>query len=60
LEWIDTALKTLARDWEALGITALALPMIGCGKGELKWDAVRPLVYKHLDPISLEVSIFLK
>lgn len=60
LEWIDTALESLARDWEALGITELAMPMIGCGKGELKWDAVRLKIWEHLDPIPLKVSIFLK
>lgn len=59
-EWIELALKTLAQDWERLGITSLAIPQIGCGKGELEWDAVRPLIYRYLDPLALEVSILIK
>lgn len=60
LIWIDKALEILAADWEELGITSLGIPMIGCGKGELVWNDVRPLIWQHLDPIDLEVSIFLK
>lgn len=60
IEWIEHALERLANDWEQLGIKSLAVPQLGCGKGELKWDAVRPLVYQYLDPIALEVSILIK
>lgn len=60
LDWIELALQSLAQDWATLGIHSLALPMIGCGKGELEWDAVRPLIYRHLDQLPLEVSILIK
>lgn len=60
LIWIEKALEILAEDWEELGITSLGIPKIGCGKGELEWDAVRPLIHQYLGDIELPVSIFLK
>jgi O-acetyl-ADP-ribose deacetylase (regulator of RNase III) len=59
LEWIDEALATLARDYKELGIRSLALPRIGCGKGQLEWAAdVRPLVYKHLADLPIPITVF--
>lgn len=58
--WIDKSLQTLARDWEELGITSLAMPPIGCGLGKLDYQKdVRGLIHLHLGPLDLEVSIFL-
>ena len=58
LEWIDEALKRVAKDFSKHGITSLGIPAIGCGKGQLEWEAVRPLILKHLEPIELQVGIF--
>ena len=61
IELIERGLKILAGGYCAKhGITKLALPTLGCGLGKLKWEAVRPLIYKHLDPLDLEVGIFLR
>lgn len=57
LEWIDQALETIARDWQACGLESLSMPAIGCGRGELKWALVRELIYRWLDPIPLHVVI---
>lgn len=57
---IDTNLQTLANGYQRLGIKSLALPLIGCGLGNLDWkNQVRPLVFQHLDKIPLPVSIIL-
>ena len=58
LEWIDEGLKVLARDFSLYGITSLAVPALGCGLGQLKWEDVRPLILHHLEPIDLPVGIF--
>lgn len=58
VQWIDANLKQLSEDYQELNITSIAIPMLGCGLGGLKWKTeVRPLVYKHLEhlPITIEV-----
>lgn len=61
LTLIENGLKLLAGDYSAKhGITKLALPALGCGLGGLDWRTVRELIYKHLDPLDLEVGIFLR
>lgn len=59
LIWIDDGLRKLAQNWEAMGITSLALPMLGCGEGGLNWTDVYPLIVEWLDPIELRVRIYL-
>lgn len=58
IEWIDKGLERIVKDYERLGITSLAVPPLGCGKGNLKWEDVRPLIYHHLDPIDIKVGVF--
>jgi O-acetyl-ADP-ribose deacetylase (regulator of RNase III) len=59
LVWIDNGLRKLAEHWQDMGITSLALPMIGCGEGGLNWLDVYPLILEWLDPIELPVRIYL-
>lgn len=59
IEWIEEGLWYLARDYEKYGITSLAIPEVGCGRGQLLWADVRPLIYQYLDPIALPVGICL-
>lgn len=59
IEWIEEGLWYLARDYEKYGITSLAIPEVGCGRGQLSWADVRPLIYQYLDPIALPVGICL-
>lgn len=58
LEWIDKGLARIVKDYERLGITSLAVPALGCGKGNLEWPPVRALIYDHLDPIDLKIGLF--
>jgi O-acetyl-ADP-ribose deacetylase (regulator of RNase III) len=59
IEWVDHALSIVARDYEEYGITHLAIPAIGCGHGGLVWENVYNLIKNHLDPIPLNVTVFL-
>lgn len=59
LVWIDNGLHRLAENWERYGITSLAVPMLGCGKGQLDWTEVYPLIVEWLDPLPLPVRICL-
>lgn len=58
LEWIETGLEVLVEQYEALGITELALPPLGCGCGELDYiQQVRPLFKRILEPCELPVEL---
>lgn len=58
---VDTSLRKLAEQYEALKITSLAIPMVGCGKetGRLNWVDVYPLIVEWLDPLPIPVHICL-
>lgn len=59
LIWIDQGLRVIAKDFGKYGITSLAIPAIGCGKGQLKWEDVSPLIDQYLDPLDLKVGVYL-
>lgn len=59
IEWITTNLQTLRDTYKDLGITSVAMPPLGCGNGNLKWEDVGPLVYAILSDCDLEVHICL-
>lgn len=58
LIWIDISLEAIVRDFEECGITSLAVPALGCGKGQLEWEHVLPLIQHHLDPLPIDVEIY--
>ncbi len=58
-EWlVERSLEILARDYDQLGIKSLALPKIACGNGNMPFDVVKTLMYKHLTAIPLPVKIY--
>jgi O-acetyl-ADP-ribose deacetylase (regulator of RNase III) len=60
LEWVDRALEIVAQTYKDYGITSLAIPAVGCGKGRLEWDQVYNLIKQHLgDSIDLPVTVYL-
>lgn len=59
IEWIDHALGVVAQDYEKYGITHLAIPAVGCGKGKLEWDDVYNVIKNHMNRIPLNVTVFL-
>ena len=58
LEWIDAGLKALVKACHVEKIESIAIPMLGCGKGELAWEDVCPLIYKHFDGAPIHVAIY--
>lgn len=61
LIWIEQGLVYFAKHHEWLktthGIQSIAFPHLGCGKGGLRWEDVRPLMYKHLGSLDLTVIV---
>jgi O-acetyl-ADP-ribose deacetylase (regulator of RNase III) len=57
LEWIEAGLKKFVQNYQKLGITEISFPRLGCGNGGLDWNAVRPLMEKHLRALPIQVYI---
>ncbi len=57
LEDIEQGLIDIKERYQSLGITSLAMPLIGCGKGGLDpWDVI-PLIELHLSKLSIPVFL---
>lgn len=57
IDWIESGLKKFVSSYEALGITEISFPRLGCGNGGLDWDDVRPLMERHLKTLPIQVYI---
>lgn len=57
--FIERALRVLVRSVKRHGITSLAVPALGCGKGKLTWEEMRPLLYKWLSRLDIEIELYL-
>jgi O-acetyl-ADP-ribose deacetylase (regulator of RNase III) len=44
IEWIRDGLVDLVRVLREHGITSVAVPALGCNKGRLNWEDVKPLI----------------
>lgn len=58
--YIDKGLRKLVSIYLDAGIFSLAMPLLGCGNGELDWPIeVRPLVEKHLKNLPIDVFVYI-
>ena len=55
---IEKGLKILTEKYKEWGIESIALPPLGCGNGQLLWDAVGPLIYKYLSQWDIPIKIY--
>lgn len=58
LEAIQTGLDWLVRNYNACGITSLAVPALGCGEGGLRWEVVLPILLQHLRNLEIPVELY--
>jgi len=58
LEWISAGLMEVSIGYHKHGITSIAFPAIGCGKGQLDWNDVYPLIVEHLLSVDLQVEVY--
>lgn len=56
---IEAGLTWLQRNAIDEGIESLALPALGCGLGGLQWKDVGPLMCKMLNPLGIDIAIYL-
>lgn len=57
LALVEAGLRRFRDDYEALGITSVAFPALGCGCGSLSWDDVQPLLEHHLSDLPIPVDV---
>jgi len=56
---IEAGLVDLVAVIDALDISSIALPPLGCGNGGLDWSVVRPIIDEHLGTLrSVEIQLF--
>jgi O-acetyl-ADP-ribose deacetylase (regulator of RNase III) len=58
LDDIKSGLLYLAKNYDEMGISSIALPPLGCGLGGLKWTDVKALIDQILGPIH-DLDVFL-
>ncbi len=59
LEYLQTGLEWLMKNYQTAGIESLALPALGCGLGNLSWGEVGKLMCRRLREIEIPVCIYL-
>lgn len=59
IEYIDHFCHRLAEQYAEDGIYSIAIPMLGCGLGELRWPDVESVIRHYLEPIDLQVHLLL-
>lgn len=55
---IIAGLEYLGKHYREWGITSLALPLLGCGHGQLEWRVIGPTLYRHLNCMDIPVEIY--
>lgn len=60
LEYIEAGLQKFCDHYASIGITSIGFPALGCGNGELDYEAqVRPLMEEYLSDLPISVFIYL-
>ncbi|MEW6102219.1 MAG: DarT ssDNA thymidine ADP-ribosyltransferase family protein [bacterium] len=59
IKGIEKGLNWIVDNYKKEGIKSLALPALGCGLGNLKWQDVGALMCKYLSKLDIQVRIYL-
>jgi hypothetical protein len=52
-------MQWLRDTYQSAGIRSLAIPALGCGLGNLKWQDVGPMLCKYLVALDITVQLYL-
>jgi O-acetyl-ADP-ribose deacetylase (regulator of RNase III) len=55
---IETGLRFLASNYEAWGISSLAVPPLGAGNGGLEWHVVGPTLFRYLNEMDIPIELY--
>jgi O-acetyl-ADP-ribose deacetylase (regulator of RNase III) len=56
---IEASLQAIRDQYEDLKIESLAIPLLGCGLGDLNRIKVQAMIEAYLDPLPLKVGLYL-
>lgn len=59
LSWIRQGLADFLLTYKQQGFSSVAFPKLGCGKGNLDWNEVKPVMEKMLGQVDIDVYICL-
>ena len=57
MEYVESGLKYLAKNYDKLGIKSVAIPALGCGLGGLKWEEVKEKILSILSELDNNINI---
>ena len=55
---IERGMQLLLSRYKEWGVTSLAIPPLGCGNGQLEWQAVGPLIYRYASQMDAPVELY--
>lgn len=55
---IVKGLEYLEQRYREWGIRSLAVPPLGCGNGQLEWNVVGPVLFRHLARLDIPVKLY--
>lgn len=58
LAHVEAGLDAFCQSYRELGIDSVAFPKLGCGCGGLKWEDVKALMEKYLEPLPIDVLVY--
>ncbi len=58
LEYVNHALRELAKLVDTEKLTSLALPRLATGVGRLEWAEVKPLIERHLGELKIPIYVY--
>lgn len=58
MEWIDSGMNSLLADCSFLNIKSIAIPPLGCGLGNLKWEDVSSLIIKKMENSTTSLYLY--
>ena len=56
---IEKGLKWIIDNYKREGIKSIAIPALGCGLGQLKWDYMEPIFSKYLSNLNIPVELYM-
>jgi O-acetyl-ADP-ribose deacetylase (regulator of RNase III) len=59
IEYLEQGLTYFAAFYQEAGITSIAFPKLGTHNGKLSWDIVGPLMIQLLNPLYIDVYLYI-